>query len=163
LSVSSTIPDFVSSSHRELVKQPGAAAGAPEKRGDIVISRRQLHILVLEADKDVVDITMSMLQELGHYARGETESLAALRAFSESPDEFDLAILEPVMPDVTGLELAARFRRIRRGFPVLLYADGSDASSAERIEAAGLGRVVFKPLTSEELGSAIRETLRLSA
>jgi DNA-binding NtrC family response regulator len=117
--------------------------------------------LVLEADKDVVDITTSMLQELGHHARGETESLAALKAFSESPDEFDLAILEPVMPDVTGLELAARFRRIRRGFPVLLYADGGDTSSAERIEAAGLGRVVFKPLTSEELGSAIKETLRL--
>jgi DNA-binding NtrC family response regulator len=129
----------------------------------MVISRRQLHILVLEADRDVVDITTSMLQELGHHARGETESLAALKAFSESPDEFDLAILESVMPDVTGLELAARFRRIRRGFPVLLYADCGDASSVERIEAAGLGRVVFKPLTSESLGSAIRETLHLTA
>ena len=126
-----------------------------------MISRRQLHILVLEADKDVVGVTTSMLQELGHQARGETESLAALKAFSEAPDEFDLAILDSVMPDVTGLELAARFRRIRRGFPVLLYADGSDVSSAERIEAAGLGRVVFKPLTSEELGSAIKETLHL--
>ncbi len=128
-----------------------------------MIPRRQLHILVLEANKDVVSATMSMLQELGHHARGETESLAALRAFSDSPDEFDLAILNSVMPDVTGLELAARFRRIRRGFPVLLYADGSDASSAERIEAAGLGRVVFKPLTSEELGSAIKETLHFGA
>ena len=126
-----------------------------------MIFRRQLNILVLEADKDVVNITTSMLKELGHHARGETESLAALRAFSESPDEFDLAILESVMPDVTGLDLAARFRRIRRGFPILLYADCSDAPSAKRIEAAGLGRVVFKPLTSEELGSAIRETLRL--
>ncbi len=126
-----------------------------------MISRRRLNILVLEADKDVVNITTSMLQELGHHARGETESLAALKAFSESPDEFDLAILESVMPDVTGLDLAARFRRIRRGFPILLYADCSDAPSAKRIEAAGLGRVVFKPLTSEELGSAIRETLRL--
>ncbi len=106
---------------------------------------------------------MSMLQKLGHHARGETDSLAALKVFSESPDEFDLAILQPVMPDVTGLELAARFRRIRRGFPVLLCADCGDAASAERIEAAGLGRVVFKPLTSEGLGSAIKETLRLGA
>jgi DNA-binding NtrC family response regulator len=147
----------------ENLQRNGGAGGVPEKRGDIVIPRRQLHILVLEADKNVVNITTSMLQQLGHHARGETESLAALKAFSESPDEFDLAILEPVMPEVTGLELAARFRRIRRGFPVLLYADYSDASSAGRIEAAGLGRVVFKPLTSEELGNAIREILRLSA
>ena len=37
---------------------------------------------------------------------GHNESLKALRAFSEEPDEYDLAIVNHHMPDMTGLESA---------------------------------------------------------
>jgi len=63
------------------------------------------------------------------------------------------------MPDLTGLELAQRFRRIRPGFPVLLYAGHRDRPSAQTIEAAGIGRFIVKPKTSEELGGMLRKAL----
>jgi DNA-binding NarL/FixJ family response regulator len=81
----------------------------------------------------------------------------ALRTFSEDPDKFDLAIVDPVMPELTGIDLAQRFRRIRNGFPVMLYSPYTDPSLHETIENAGLRHTIFRPLGLRELGKAVRE------
>lgn len=125
-------------------------------------SGRAPHILVVDCDKDMLESTTAMLERLGYSTRGETQSATALRAFSDDPDRFDLAIVEPVMPELMGVELALRFRRIRRGFPVMLYSGYVDPPLAETIETAGLGRAVPKPLSMRELGEAIREAVQLS-
>jgi len=122
-------------------------------------SGHRLHVLVVEDGGDVFNATTTMLERLGCSVKGETQSLEALRAFSEEPDRFDLAILDNVMDGLTGLELAKRFRRIRPGFPVMLYTGNVGTPSPEEIEAAGIGRVVFKPLTSGELEGLIKEAL----
>ncbi len=122
-------------------------------------SEQRLRILVLEDCEDTFNATSAMLERLGHRVKGETQSLEALRAFSEAPDRFDLAIFDNVMDGVTGLELAKRFRRMRPGFPIVLYTGCLDRPSAEEIEAAGIGRVLLKPLTSGELEEVIKEAL----
>ena len=124
-----------------------------------MISRRPLRILFVDDEEDMVSVAVSMLEGLGHSVRGETQSLNALRRFSEEPDRFDLAILDQVMPDLTGLELAERFRRIRPGFPVLLYAGCTDRPSTEKLETVGVGRFIVKPGTSKELGGMISKAL----
>ena len=121
---------------------------------------QRLRVLVVEDGEDAFNATTAMLERLGHSVKGETQSLEALRAFSEEPDRFDLAILDNVMDGLTGLELAKRFTRIRPGFPVVLYTGYLDKPSAEEMEAAGIGRrAIFKPLKSEELEDVIKEAL----
>jgi CheY-like chemotaxis protein len=124
-----------------------------------VVLGQKLRILVVEDGEDAFSATAAMVERLGYSVKGETQSLEALRAFSEAPDRFDLAILDNVMDGLTGLELAKRFRRIRPGFPVMLYTGNVGKPSPEEIEAAGIGRVVFKPLTSGELEGLIKEAL----
>jgi len=124
-----------------------------------MISRRPLYILLVDDDEGVVSATGSVLQGRGYSVRTETQSLNALRRFSEEPERFDLAILNYVMPDLTGLELAQRFRRIRPGFPVLLYAGYKDKPPTAKLEAAGIGRFIVKPAKSELLGGRILDTL----
>jgi CheY-like chemotaxis protein len=120
----------------------------------------------------VVKTTAAMLEQMGYSAQAEAESLAGLRAFSEDPERFDLAIIEPAMqerfphiarknspdsPELTGLELAVRFRRIKRGFPVLFCANTMEPALAEEIKAAGFPEPVLKPLASRELDEMIRK------
>ncbi len=139
-------------------------------------SKRKLHILVVDNGEDMVTTTTTMLEQLGHSAQAETASLAGLRTFSQDPDKFDLAIVEPTMqgqagpevavigsmrrgspvtPELTGLELAVRFRRIKQGFPILLYTGYIEPPLAEEIKAAGLGEAILKPLGMK----AVREGL----
>ncbi|HVN24138.1 MAG TPA: response regulator [Syntrophorhabdales bacterium] len=124
-----------------------------------MVFKHRLYILVVDDEEDIVNATSSMLERLGHQVRGETQSLNALRRFSEEPEMFDLAILDYVMPELTGLELAQRFSRIRPGFPVLLYAGYKDRPSAEKLSAAHIGRFIVKPSTMEALSGMIRKVL----
>lgn len=138
-------------------------------------SRRKLHVLVVDNGEDITKLTVEMLERLGYSAQGETQSLAALKTFSEDPNKFDLAIVEPVMPELpvrsmrksspsapelTGLELAVRFRRIKPGFPVLLYAGAIAPPLEEEIKAAGLGAAIPKPLGLKGLEEAVVQGLR---
>ncbi len=143
-------------------------------------SGRKFHVLVVDNGEDTV-ATTAMLEQLGYSAQAETASLAGLRTFSQDPDKFDLAIVEPAMsgqtgperavigsmrrgspvtPELTGLELAVRFRRIKQGFPILLHTGCIEPPLAEEIKAAGLGEAILKPLGLKELEEAVREGLR---
>ena len=123
-------------------------------------SKGRLHVLVVDCDELTAEVTTAMLERLGHTAQAETESLKALRTFSDKPDKFDLAIVEPVMPELMGVDLAVRFRRIRRGFPVMLYSGYIDQPLSETIETAGLREAVSKPLGLQELREAVNATVR---
>ncbi len=118
-----------------------------------------LRVLVVDNDEPVCTATSEMLESLGYRADCETDSLNALKVFSENPDEFDLAIIEPVLPDLMGLDLAIRFRHIRPGFPILFYAGYVDASLSRRIEADRFGHVALKPFRLNELAETVKDRL----
>ena len=100
-----------------------------------MVPGQQQRILFVEDDADTLSVTIAMLERLGYRVTAETEGLKALRTFSEEPDRFDLALLDHGMADITGLELAQRFRRIRPGFPIVLYTGYFDTPSAEQVKA----------------------------
>lgn len=120
---------------------------------------RRLHILLVDDDESFVLPLIGTLEKLGHTVSGHSQSLHALRAFSEEPDEFDLAILDLDTRELTGFELGQRLRRIRPGFPVMLYSGPLDPSTRERIAAAGIDHVVIEPKTADRLEKAVRAAL----
>jgi DNA-binding NtrC family response regulator len=128
-------------------------------RGVTVHRKHQLHVLFVDDDTAVVNNTVIMLENLGHKASGYTGSLKALKAFSEEPDDFDLAIVRHDMADMTGLELGERLRRIRPGFPVLLYSGRLDKPTREIIGVAGLEHVIMAPMTVKKLERVVRARL----
>jgi CheY-like chemotaxis protein len=142
-----------------LIRDEGLLPATPNGKGISMVFGQRLRILVVEDCEDAFNATAAMLERLGYSVRGETQSLEALRAFSEAPDRFDLAILDNVMDGVTGPELAERFGRIRPGFPVMLYAGNVGKPSPEELEAAAIRRVVSKPPTSGELEALIKDAL----
>jgi CheY-like chemotaxis protein len=138
----------------------GATAIEPKKRkGVIMESDLPLRVLVVDNDELVCAATTGMLELLGHRADAQTDGLSALKVFSDGPDEFDLAIIEPMLPGLMGLDLAIRFRHIRPGFPVLFYTGYVDESLSRGVQTASVGRVVFKPVTLNELAAAMNDGL----
>jgi len=122
-------------------------------------SSRRLHILLADDDESLVVALTGVIEGLGHAVSGHSQSLNALRAFSDEPDEFDLAILDLDMPELTGLELGERFRRIRPGFPVMLYSGRVNPSARKSIAAAGMDHVIIEPKTAERLEQAVKAAL----
>ncbi len=95
-------------------------------------------ILLVDDNPDFIGIVSQLLEKLGHVVRGESESLMALETFTKAPDQFDAAMLDVSMPELTALELAQRFRRIQRGFPVVLYGSTIDRTTIRHAEHDGI-------------------------
>ena len=82
---------------------------------------------------------------------------AALRLAEEQRP--DIALLDIVMPDMTGLELMRKLRE-RNNLPViLLTAQGSDADKVRGLEL-GADDYLAKPFSPEELSARVRAVLR---
>ncbi|MGD0661859.1 MAG: response regulator [Syntrophorhabdales bacterium] len=122
-------------------------------------SHLPLRVLVVDNDEAVCTATAEMLESLGYRADCETDSRGALKVFTENPDKFALAIIEPILPDIMGLDLAIRLKAIRPDLPVFFYAGYADESLSRRIGADGLGKVALKPFRLNELAAAVRDRL----
>ncbi|TDH62710.1 response regulator [Dankookia rubra] len=111
-----------------------------------------LHLLLVEDDEAVAELTAEMLRHLGHTVTRVASGPAAIRALTEG-----LAV-ELVLTDVVmtggqdGLELAKQLGRNHPGLPILLYSGYGGAPA--RVAAAGLP-LLRKPYSLEELRRAL--------
>ncbi len=120
------------------------------------VNRKNLHILVVDDDSALVDVATRMLTKLGHVVTGETGSLEALQTFSRAPYDFDIAVLDVRIDELTGLELAQRLRRIRPCFPLILYGGYIDDSIIHDAEEHGIFWFK-KPATLREMETVISQ------
>ncbi len=102
-------------------------AAAPQQRqaeaAGNVDERRHAHILVVEDNADVTEVTSALIKQLGYTVRLAPDAAKALRMVEK--EAFDLVFSDIMMPgNMDGLELATTLRRSRPELPVLL-ASGS--------------------------------------
>ena len=108
-------------------------------------------ILVVDDDPQVRAIVSEILGDFGHAVLAASGGIDALRLLDETPD-IDLVITDVRMPDISGLELAARARRMRHDLKVILisgYFLGQDTGI----------RVLHKPFRMTELQAAVEAEL----
>jgi CheY-like chemotaxis protein len=116
-------------------------------------------ILIVNEDMRSADSLKCTLQELGYTATltaySARRALAAVAEFSPA-----VVILDLELPDMTGYQLARRFRshlqRSVRQVPLLAIAEGLVSIDAERTRAAGFIGCLAKPVAQVELCSMLR-------
>jgi PAS domain S-box-containing protein len=109
------------------------------------------------------DTNLRLLQELlGAWGLGTVtanDAGEALRRFAE--DRVDLAVLDVLMPEIDGLDLAIRLHERRPDLPILLASSVGrrEVESDPRWGRAAVGGVVLKPIKASGLQAAIAEVL----
>ena len=116
-------------------------------------------ILFVDDEEILVEVTRTILEDLGYQVRATTDCRDALKYFSQDPYGFDLVITDHLMPHMTGAELAREIIRIRSDIPVILCTGWTDAVSEEEAKAIGIRELVIKPLTRQETAETIRRVL----
>jgi len=86
-----------------------------------------------------------------------TSSLEALEMFCNMPYQFDLDITDQVMPDLTGMELAKRIRKIRPDLPIIMCSGFAEAITPEKAKESDIRHFVSKPFTVTGLAKALRK------
>ena len=139
---------------RAAVEADGASADAARER----ISLRG-RILLVEDEQSVLGFMRELLQGWGLDVVATRDPKDALHRFSAEPDRFDVVLTDHTMPGMTGMELARALVARRAEVPVLLYSGRSELLEADAAAAAGIRRLLSKPIDSAVLHGALREVL----
>ena len=106
-------------------------------------------ILVADDNRGFADLLRATLEEAGYEVVTAATGLAAVACLEKN--EVDAAVLDVLMPGISGDAVAARLRQIVPGLPVLLMTGASGSF------AAGSGLPVLrKPFPQDELVAAVR-------
>jgi PAS domain S-box-containing protein len=116
-------------------------------------------ILLVDDEPSLIQVGRNLLSRLGYQVTGLTSSREAWEQFQADPDAFDLVITDQTMPEMTGFELCRRIRGLRPDLPVVLCTGYSRRITEDIVHAAGLQRLLMKPLEIRDVARVIREVL----
>ena len=125
-----------------------------EKRG---IPKKR--ILFIDDEYFLRNIIYEMLTTINYEVKVEESGEKAVRTFIEHPEEFDLVLTDLMIPDMRGDEIAERIRSVRPNMPVVVMTGTPDNLPRSRAEAAGICKVLSKPLTIGELREGLQGVL----
>jgi two-component system cell cycle sensor histidine kinase/response regulator CckA len=124
---------------------------------------RAPRVLVVDDDPSVREVAFHQLAAAGFVVTLAGSAEEALTAATDEQAELDLAIIDIVLPRMSGPALARRIRTVRPGLPVL-FASGYAELSGGALDVGDLGleegvRLLPKPFDAQRLVSAARATL----
>jgi len=124
------------------------------------LSRRPLagRVLLVDDEPAVLGSMRELLSGWGLQVAAFELPEQALAAFEAGPQEFDLAITDLAMPQLSGIELVARLRS-QRELPVLLSSGFVDDAALAAAREVGVHAVLRKPLEPAELRAAVEAVL----
>ena len=117
------------------------------------------YILVADDDALVLRSLTFVLERAGFTLRTATNGAEALAIAQEQPPV--LALLDVMMPEMTGLELCRTLKNTSgtKHFPVFLVTARAMVSERARGIAAGADADITKPFVNKELIEQVREVL----
>lgn len=118
-------------------------------------------ILVVDDEPLLAKATRQMLERLGYEVDWRSNGIEALDVFKRRSEEkpFDLVIIDPTMPQLTGVDLARELLQLRPDLPILLCTGFSEKINADRASSLGIRGVLMKPVEMKELAGLIRKIL----
>jgi signal transduction histidine kinase/CheY-like chemotaxis protein len=124
---------------------------------------RSLRVLVAEANSANRQLAVVVLEKLGHRVAQATTGREVLALLEQGG--IDLLLLDPLLPEPSGLEVAAAIRAHEKSkgshLPIIALVRYGLTDERERCREAGVDSYVAKPLQIQELVRAI-ESVALS-
>jgi DNA-binding NtrC family response regulator len=113
-------------------------------------------ILVVEDQSENIEFLRALIESAGHHCEAVTSVGEAIRRLSSEP--FDLVLLDLVLPDAEGIEVARHILERQLNTPVIAISGHLDRWSDDRVARAGIRRQLSKPYQVREILDAIRDS-----
>jgi CheY-like chemotaxis protein len=109
-------------------------------------------VLVADDNRGFAELCRALLEDAGHQVVTAYSGLAAIAVVEQQ--EVDAAVLDVLIPEISGDAVAERLRQLQPGMPIVLM------TGADRSFAIGAGLPVLrKPFTKEDLLAAVERLL----
>lgn len=147
-------------SSRNSVSDQGIPDGNPHRHNVTnggAVMEDKLNVLVVDDEKLMCDILTMSLQRLGYAVTTASNGFDALDLFEGQ--EFDLLLLDVMMPDMDGFDVCVEVRK-RSDVPIIMLTALSRPDDIVRGLEAGADNYITKPFTFKEVEARIKAILR---
>jgi len=139
--------------HFSIRLQPDASPPMPISRH---IDLRGRHVLIVDDNATNRRVLAGMLAAWDVTSQSAESGPAALAIMRAAEKPFDCIILDAQMPDMDGYELASQLVAVHSPLaPMLMLSSAAMRGDSQRCQAAGITAFFPKPISSEELLSAL--------
>lgn len=113
-------------------------------------------ILFAEDDPASRIVATRMLEKVGVEVDAVADGMAAVERFAADPSGYSAVVLDVMMPGLDGLSAASRMRGLQRSqIPMLAMTAHASDQERETIRASDVDGYLMKPVTSQQLLSAV--------
>jgi DNA-binding response OmpR family regulator len=148
---------------RDMIIEPGNRAASGEDR---VVSRRagsthaaaRRRVLLVEDESDLARVVKRHVEDIGCQVEVAPTGEIALEAAAAS--EFDLVLLDVMLPGIDGLEVCRRLRERQQYMPVLMLTARSNEIDKVMGLETGADDYLTKPFSVRELLARIKAIFR---
>ena len=114
-------------------------------------------VLFVDDEQNIINSVEMFLKYIGYEAFITTSSQRAFDEFEKAPQSFSLVITDLNMPEMTGIELSKKIRKISPHIPIVLCSGSIEDINSIKTEEAGINEIVPKPY---KLRSDLAEILK---
>jgi CheY-like chemotaxis protein len=119
-------------------------------------------ILLVDDQRDVLRLLHSVLDTLQHPELEIIEALSGAEALVEtSRRHIDLAVIDYVLPGMTGIEVMHKARAVQPDIKVILISGTTDRNARAEMHDAGAAAVFEKPVPLADFLDAVERSLAL--
>ncbi len=136
-----------------------------EANGAVVrhAARKNLRILVVDDEENLLAMIPRMLEPGGHEAIVVADGAAAVEVYSKRWQEIDLVMLDMMMPGMTGRETFLALKAINPAAKILLSSGYSLDGAAREVMKDGAKGFIQKPFLISELETAVAQAVAQAA
>lgn len=146
---------FFPASHKDkLIEENSAGEKKPLKGNE--------NILIVDDELRNIAPIKELLENLGYRVSAVGSGQEAITIYTGKWTEFDLVILDMIMPEISGGKTFDALLEINPAVKVILYSGYSVNGEAQQIMNRGCKGFIQKPFTMAELSRKVREILDAS-
>ncbi|GEM_PF-1187727 len=121
------------------------------------LGKRSKTVLLVDDEEDIRLTAALMLQQEGFTVVTCKNGREAVELFTKDPKQFDLVLLDMIMPEMRGNDVFTEIRKIDPQMRVLLATGYSVSEEAHSLMEQGLNGILQKPFTKKELLVALQK------
>src|ERR671910_15924 len=112
-----------------------------------------LKILLVEDEKDILNLFQKFFEKSGFYVNAFSEPLLAVQEFMKNIDDncYDLVISDIRMPEMNGIELASIIRKMNKDISIILMSSDIKEMDHSILRFLNIEEIITKPIKLKDL------------
>lgn len=116
-------------------------------------------ILVVDDEPMVRDVAVAILKRAGYQVVEACDGTQAWDLFQKNPDQFQAAMIDVIMPGLSGGDLLHHLKQLRPHLPVIVITGFNDESESENLIRNGAHSLISKPFSPTLMLRSLRRAL----